>query len=129
MTDLHVAIYRRAEEGKLRHWAIWLQTFPPEESVILQVTDNMYGYGYCIDDPIYASPFHTEKIESVIYCGSIRQENHDRAVDAILHYPVHNRGTTWNCQSWVLECWDLLVRMGLMDSCSQGINCVEFLRE
>nr|UPX44862.1 hypothetical protein FAC5L9_25 [Penicillium camemberti] len=79
MTDLHVAIYRRAEEGKLRHWAIWLQTFPPEESVILQVTDNMYGYGYCIDDPIYASPFHTEKIESVIYCGSICRENHDRA--------------------------------------------------
>ncbi|KAJ6111002.1 hypothetical protein N7486_003237 [Penicillium sp. IBT 16267x] len=129
MIDFNVAIYGRAEKGKLRHWAIWLRAPLPGESIILQITDNMYGYGYRIADPIYTSPFRTEKLERVIDCGSIQQKNHDRAIDAILNYPVHNREITWNCQSWVMECLDMLIEMGVMDCSAQGRNCLEALRE
>ncbi|KAJ5764992.1 hypothetical protein N7520_004551 [Penicillium odoratum] len=129
MTDLNVAIYRRAGKGKIRHWAIWLKSYNPEESVILQLTDNMYGYDYRIADPVYSSPVHSGRLESIIGCGSIREEKHQLALDAILNYPVHNRGEAWNCQSWVFDCLDLLDRMGALDFASQGRDCLEALRE
>ncbi|KAJ5649071.1 uncharacterized protein N7484_002794 [Penicillium longicatenatum] len=129
MTDVKVAVYKPTEKGKLCHWAIWLTTSQPDESIIFQITDNMYGYGYRLADPIYTNPFHTEKFSSYFHCGSIRQENLDCAVDAIMNYPVHNRMATWNCQSWVLECLDMLARIGAMDCLSQGRHLLETLRE
>ncbi|KAJ5926003.1 hypothetical protein N7454_007513 [Penicillium verhagenii] len=130
VTEISVAIYSSPEKGTPHHWALWLKTIPAEESVILQITDNMYGYGYRLAEPIYTSPFRSQKLESIIECASIHKKDHERAVDAILNYPVHNREPSWNCQSWVLECLDLLVHMGVIDADSMvGREFLEGLQE
>ncbi|KAJ5088694.1 hypothetical protein N7456_012310 [Penicillium angulare] len=116
IATVHVAIYSPIEEedDDLRHWAIWINCGPSEDSVILQIKDNMYGYGFILADPIYARPHDSRRFERSIECGFILIDNLNLVIEAISDHPVRNRALDWNCQKWTIECLELLERRRLM---------------
>lgn len=107
-TNVHVAIYRPKGTGYLCHWALWLES--PTESVIFQLADNMYGYGYIVDDPIETVPWKSNSCQQIVFCGTIPKGRHDHSCNYILNHPIRNGFWNWSCQNWVLECLEELER-------------------
>lgn len=107
-TNVYVAIYRPKEPGYLCHWALWLESL--NESVILQLGDNLYGYGYIVDDPVETFPWKSKKYQDIVFCGTIQKVHHEQSCSDILNHPVHNRRPNWSCQDWCLECLEGLER-------------------
>lgn len=85
------------------------------EAILLQIVENPLGpeYRFYFEEPLFSTMTDIPDIgRDYLHhyeCGIIVSENQlEFVIDEILNYPIHNKGDEWNCQSWVLECLDLL---------------------
>jgi hypothetical protein len=95
-------------------WAIWLQS-AAGDGTILQTGDEKGGRGNYVDEPVYKAQTRSQRLETIIRCGTVSTENHQGAVDTIQAQPVDNVSTTGNCQAWVMETFATLGTNGLFE--------------
>ncbi len=118
MATLSVAIYM---QDVMPHWA--LHTRDDFHDQVYQVLGSSRRFRYEGKEGVI--PEHSIRLSKLVRVGTIKAEYFDAAKTTIADQAVNNDEAGWNCQYWVREAIDTLIKKELIEVDQEGIDYID----
>jgi hypothetical protein len=111
---VYVAIYRPAQTGSARHWAIYIRN-EHGQSTLHQVENDFNSGAFRVARRrVDVRPEDSRSWIRDVGIGRVNVAHLQAIRNIIQGQPVNNESETWNCQTWVIEVLERLEQEGYL---------------